>query len=228
MEYRLVRSSRKTLSMQITQQGELVVRAPNRCPKDYIDRFVASKEAWIRENMKKVLGQKNQRNQFRPLDRETLNFCGTSLQVVPTKDLRVTLDWEKRRILLPDVSVEELLPALAKVYKQAGKPYLEARLQYWSGVTGISYSQMKLNSALRRWGSCSQEGNINLSWFLLFAPEEAIDYVLVHELCHRRHFNHSKAFWALVEQFMPDYQDRKKLLLQVQEQLVSEGWSVKS
>lgn len=228
MEYRLVRSNRKTLYMQLTQQGELVVRAPNRCPKSYIDQFVLSKENWIQENQKKIQAEIAARQQFRPAHMGTMSFCGIELRVLPCKENRVSLNLETGELLLPDLPVEVLRPGLAKVYKQAGSPYLEQRLNHWSEIMGISYRQLKLNSALRRWGSCSREGNINITWFLLFAPERAIDYVLVHELAHRRQFNHSKAFWALVEQYMPDYRQQKEVLLSVQRRLVKEGWSVKS
>lgn len=228
MEYQLIRSDRKTLYLKLTQGGELVVRAPNRCPKSYIDQFVLSKETWIRENQKKIQAEIAARQQFRPAYMGTMAFCGIELKVVPTREKRVSLDLTRGQIFLPDLSVEELRPGLAKVYKQAGRPYLEQRLQYWAEIMGISYGQLKLNSALRRWGSCTQDGNINITWFLMFAPERAIDYVLVHELAHRRQFNHSKAFWAIVRQYMPDYQQQKKELLAVQQNLVKEGWSVKS
>lgn len=228
MEYELVRSDRKTLYLKITQEGRLVVRAPKRCPRHYIDEFVHSKETWIQENRRKVLMEKAQREQFRPAHMGTMDFCGIELRVIPTAEHRVTMNLESREIFLPDLPVAELRPALATVYKRAGKPYLEERLQYWAGVMGISYGQLKLNSALRRWGSCTSGGNINLTWFLMFAPKRAIDYVLIHELAHRRQFNHSKAFWAIVRQYMPDYQQQKKELLAVQRNLVKEGWSVKS
>lgn len=228
MEYRLIRSDRKTLYLKLTQEGELVVRAPNRCPRAYIDQFVLSKETWIRENQKKIQAEIVARQQFRPAHMGTMSFCGIELRVVPNQDARVLLELEKREIHLPDLSVKELKAPLASVYKKAGKPYLEQRLNHWAEIMGISYGQLKLNSALRRWGSCSREGNINITWFLLFAPERAIDYVLVHELAHRRQFNHSKAFWALVEQYMPDYRQQKEVLLLVQQRLVKEGLSVKS
>lgn len=228
MEYELVRSDRKTLYLKINQDGSLVVRAPRRCPRHYIDEFVRSKQDWIRENQSRVLMERAQRQQFRPAHMGKMSFCGIELKVVPFPGSTVTLNLERREILLPDRSVEELRPALASVYKKAGKPYLEARLKYWGQIMGISYGTLRLNSALRRWGSCSKEGNINLTWFLMFAPERAIDYVLVHELAHRRQFNHSKAFWAIVQAYMPDYEQQKKALSAVQQNLVKEGWSVKS
>lgn len=225
--YRLIRSKRKTLYMQITPEGDLLVRAPQRCSKAYIDDFVASKEDWIRKNRAKVLELKQQQEAFRPIEMDTMSFCGIELKVVPGEGSTVRLDLQKREIQFPDVPVSDLKPAIGKVYRKAGMPYLKERLDYWSGVMGISYGQLKFSSALRRWGSCSAEGNINITWYLLFAPPRAIDYVLVHELAHRVEFNHSKAFWAVVEKYMPDYEQQKKVLLSVQKLLLSQGWSAK-
>ncbi len=225
--YRLIRSKRKTLYLQITPEGEVLVRAPQRCGKQYIDDFVASKEDWIIQNRAKVLDVKQQQAQFRPVEMDTMAFCGIELKVVPGQGNAVRLDLDHGEISFPDVPVDELKPAIARIYRKAGMPYLKQRLDYWSGVMGISYRQLKFSSALRRWGSCSAEGNINITWYLLFAPPRAIDYVLVHELAHRVEFNHSKAFWAIVAKYMPDYEQQKKVLLSVQKQLLSQGWSAK-
>ena len=91
----------------------------------------------------------------------------------------------------------------------------------------IPYGTMKIGSATKRWGSCSREGNINLSWLNFFAPVEVVDYLLVHELSHRVHFDHSPAFWAHVAHYLPDYKDRKKLLNGVYKELLAQGWAVK-
>lgn len=228
MEYRLIRSDRKTLYLTITQQGEVVVRAPRRCPQTYIDRFLASKESWIMEKRSEILREKDCRAQFRPAHMGTMAFCGIELRVRPAPENVVSLDLNHREISIPDLSVPEVRPAVAKLYKQAGMPYLKNRLDYWAKVMGISYGKLKFNSALRRWGSCSAEGNINITWYLLFAPERAIDYVLIHELAHRREFNHSKRFWEIVGAYMPDYPEQKKALVTLQKQLIRQGWSVKS
>ena len=228
IEYRLIRSKRKTLYLQITLEGEVLVRAPMRCSRKYIDEFVSSKADWIEKSRAKVLAVRQQQKEFRPAQMDALPFCGIELKVVPGEGNTVRLDLDKKEIHFPDVAVSDLKPAIAKIYRKAGMPWLKQRLDYWSGVMGIPYRQLKFSSALRRWGSCSAEGNINITWYLLFAPTRAIDYVLVHELAHRVQFNHSKAFWAVVAKYMPDYEVQKKVLLEVQKQLLSQGWSAKS
>jgi predicted metal-dependent hydrolase len=79
---------------------------------------------------------------------------------------------------------------------------------------GIKYGRITITSARTRFGSCSSEGNISYSYRLMLYPEEAIDYVVVHELAHRREMNHSPRFYAIVERILPDYKERRKLLKQ--------------
>lgn len=227
MEYRIIRSKRKTLSLQITQQGEVVVRAPMRCSKAYIDVFVSSKEDWIRKHLDTMQGYIASQEAFRPQDLEYMGFCGEKLKVIPVEGNTVRLDLKKMEIHLPDMSVEELLPAVEQVYKKAGLPWLKQRLDHWAGIMNISYGEVKFSSALKRWGSCSSAGNIRITWMLLFAPLSAIDYILVHELAHRRVFDHSPAFWAVVEQYVPDHKQRKQLLKDLSVELYSQGWSKK-
>lgn len=227
MEYRLVRSKRKTLSLQISPEGELVVHAPKNCPKSYIDQFVTSKEGWIKAHQAKVQSALAERQRFRLREGDDLPFFGKSLTVHLAEEDRVRLDLEEGIITLPPLPVERLSGAVGTVYKKAGQPLLRQRLDHWAEKMGISYGKLTMSSAVRRWGSCSSDGNIHISWYLLMAPMDAIDYVLVHELSHRREFNHSPAFWAIVAQYIPDYKERKAALRQVQESLFSQGWTKK-
>ncbi len=227
MEYLLVRSRRKTISVQITNQGQVLVRAPLGCSKSTVDRFVASKSRWIEKHLAATRVYLAAQKEFRPITMETLSFCGRKLRVVPADGNQVQMDLKTDAISFPDVSVEELLPAVGKLYKKAGLPWLEARMDHWAGVMGVSYNRVRFSSALKRWGSCSRDGNIYITWMLLFAPERAIDYVLVHELAHRRFFDHSPAFWDVVRQYMPDYEVQKHVLKNLSETLYAQGWSRK-
>ena len=92
------------------------------------------------------------------------------------------------------------------------KEYLPARVAYWSAVMGLTPTGIKITSARTRFGSCSGKNSISFSWRLMLYPPEAIDYVVVHELAHIRHHDHSPAFYALIERYMPDWRKRMKLL----------------
>ena len=162
--YRLIRSSRKTLSIQITPAGEVLLRCPNRMPKREAEAFLESKRQWVEKHL------------------------SSQKPVVPlTAD---ELDW------LVDAAKEDL-------------PQRVSRLAVQLDVT---YGPITIRSQHTRWGSCSADGNLSFNCLLMFAPESVQDYVVVHELCHRKHMNHSPAFWAEVEKVLPDYRLQKAWL----------------
>ena len=97
-------------------------------------------------------------------------------------------------------------------YKMHAKEYFKRKTEYYANIMGIKYSRITITSAKKRFGSCSSEGNISYSYMLYLYPERAREYVIVHELAHRVHMNHSREFYALIEKFMPDYKARRKLL----------------
>lgn len=86
------------------------------------------------------------------------------------------------------------------------------RVSYYAERMGVSYGRITIREQKTRWGSCSSQGNLNFNWKLVLMPEEVLDYVVVHELAHRKEMNHSKAFWSQVEEILPDYRQRRKLL----------------
>lgn len=114
---------------------------------------------------------------------------------------------QSRRAAHPEPTDEERKALIARA-----KEYLPMRVDYWSGIMGLTPTGLKITSARTRFGSCSGKNSICFSWRLMLYPPEAIDYVVVHELAHIRHHDHSPAFYALVERYMSDWRDRMKLL----------------
>lgn len=92
------------------------------------------------------------------------------------------------------------------------KDYVTRRVAYYAPRMGVTYGRITIRKQKTRWGSCSNEGNLSFNCLLALTPPEIVDYVVVHELCHRMEMNHSPRFWALVKQVMPDYERRKKWL----------------
>lgn len=103
---------------------------------------------------------------------------------------------------------EAQLKALTKQAKQV----IPSRVAYYAEKMGVGYSRIAIRHQHTRWGSCTSRGNLNFNCLLLCAPPEVLDYVVVHELCHRKHLNHSKEFWAAVAEVLPDYASSKKWL----------------
>lgn len=95
---------------------------------------------------------------------------------------------------------------------QQALEYIPKRVEYFSKIIGVTYGRITIRNQKTRWGSCSSKGNLNFNCLLMLTPSEVIDYVVVHELCHRKQMNHSKKFWAEVEKILPDYKESIKWL----------------
>ena len=95
------------------------------------------------------------------------------------------------------------------------------RVEYFAKVIGVTYGKITVRNQKTRWGSCSSKGNLNFNCLLMLAPPEVLDYVVVHELCHRKQMNHSKAFWSEVEKVFPDYKEARKWLKEDGSQMIT-------
>ncbi len=110
-----------------------------------------------------------------------------------------------RRTQIVETNQKEVLVSVAK-------RYIPERVTYWADIIGVTYGRISIRQQKTRWGSCSGEGNLNFNCLMMQMPKEIIDYVIVHELCHRKQMNHSKLFWAEVGNILPDYKERRKVL----------------
>lgn len=103
-------------------------------------------------------------------------------------------------------------PKLEAAYRRKARERIGQRTAYFAALMGVTYGRISIRSAKTRWGSCSSEGNLNFHWKLVLMPPEVLDYVVVHELAHRKEMNHSRKFWAEVKNVLPDYEKRRKWL----------------
>ena len=103
---------------------------------------------------------------------------------------------------------EEEIKALGEQALTVIPPKVEALAQ----VLAVSYGRITIRKQRTRWGSCSSKGNLNFNCLLMLCPDDVVEYVIIHELCHRKHMNHSQEFWAMVERYCPDYKKRKAWL----------------
>lgn len=124
------------------------------------------------------------------------------------------LEMEARQRAVQEKGVPDYVkyPALENKYRRAAKEKLGQRTAYFARLMGVSYGKVTVRAAKTRWGSCSGAGNLNFHWKLVLMPPEVLDYVVVHELAHRKEMNHSPAFWAEVERILPDYKARRRWL----------------
>ena len=118
---------------------------------------------------------------------------------------------EKQKIARERVRPEPSESEVAAL-KQKAAEILMAKTEYYAALMGVTYAHIGITSAKGRFGSCSKKGRINYSWRLMLYPEKSWDYVVVHELSHLLHFDHSPLFWQTVKKYLPDYKERQKLL----------------
>lgn len=118
----------------------------------------------------------------------------------------------KERVEGRSFSLKEASPEEEKILRKRAKEIIPLKVQYFSELIGISPTRITITGARTRFGSCSGKNSISFSFYLMRFPEEAIDYVVVHELCHILHHNHSKEFYKEIEKILPDYKEREKLL----------------
>lgn len=168
--YKLIRSDRRTLAMELSPEGELLLRAPRRMPVREIERFIESHEIWIRKHRERI----RQRTAFAEAHFAT----------------------------------EEQIENLIRLAKEI----LPEKTDRWAEIMGVTPMGVRITRAQKRFGSCSAENRIAYSYRLMAYPEEVIDYVVVHELAHIRHKNHSSDFYAFVARFLPDYKRRESIL----------------
>lgn len=109
---------------------------------------------------------------------------------------------------------EQLSSEEVKRLKKEARIRLTELTEYWAGRMGISYGRISIRGQKTRWGSCSSKGNLNYNYLLMLCPDDVIEYVVIHELCHRIYMNHSKRFWEKIEEFCPNYRQARKWLKQ--------------
>jgi len=209
-EYRIIRSQRRrTAAIQI--KGDAVeVRVPHWVEEAWIEGFVRERRDWVASRLASVRAQR-ELHRIDVVQGAAIPFRGRSLRLEwqrgevtrlePEGDrLRLTLSRRVRRC--EHRVAEETLRSW--LLQQAGE-VLPARLQALAARTGLAPSGVSVRSFRRRWGSCDNRGGIALNWRLILADPRVADYVLIHELCHLRHFDHSPAFWRLVQRHCPDH-----------------------
>ncbi len=168
---KIIKSKRKTISIEITTDAEVIVRAPKRMSDKAIRAFVEEKRSFIDKNIDKMQARKE-------------SLAGIHH--------------------ITDEEYEELLLNAKRVIPE--------RVKYYAPLVGVEYGRITIRNQRTRWGSCSAKGNLNFNVALMRTPIEVLDYVVVHELCHRLEMNHSSRFWENVERVIPEYKTYKKWL----------------
>jgi predicted metal-dependent hydrolase len=199
---KIVRSKRKTISLLVTAEGELIVRAPHKLSEASIHAFVEQKAGWV-ENKQAMM--ETRRLLHRPPlfeEGEMILYLGHYYRLTRSHrhgDVTAADD-----CLYIPMHTTDLKQAVLAWYRQEAARLFPRRAELYSHSMGVGPTSLRISEAARRWGSCSSKGAVNLSWKLIMCPLPVIDYVVVHELAHLKHHDHSSHFWALVKKTTPD------------------------
>lgn len=201
--------------LRMSEDGTLVVTLPRFAAFRHAEELIESSRPNIRTWQAKHTKRTRILNDGdRVGQSHTIRFTpvpGTSTSVA-THGLTITVKYPETLFHTDSKVQKALKPHLNKALQKEARAYLPRRLKYLAEEHGFSYARVRFGTQKGRWGSCSSKGTISLNVGLMLLDTELIDYVLIHELCHTRHMNHSKEFWGLVESCMPDYKARRKVI----------------
>lgn len=211
--YTLRKSRRaKYLQLKVCPEAGLEVVVPHRIGHYDIDNLLSTYRHWIEKRLK-IFHSRASQNTSLPtkiqllMSDEVWQVHRVSAMGAPKLLVRP----DNTLIIMGDLSdLENAQIVLKKWLRLKAKSLLEPLMEKLSAETGLCYQKITLREQKSRWGSCSSDGSIALNCKLIFLPLHLVRYILIHELCHTRHFNHSKRFWHLVSQFDPHFAQHRR------------------
>ena len=199
VDYELIKSNRKSIEIKLKSNGQVVIKGPKHMKQDQCEKILEQKWGWILENLQKFNDRQNQEKFRRYEDEEIFNILGEKITI---KLLRQSLNTSKLKKLsgewilsVPeDWDREKIIEALMPQFKLDLKKYLETRIHHYEPMFSKKVKSLTIRNQSTKWGSCSSKQGLNFNYRLIFAPLEIIDYLLVHEMSHLEHMNHSKSY----------------------------------
>ncbi|MCH2535473.1 MAG: M48 family metallopeptidase [Bdellovibrionales bacterium] len=209
------RPYQRSIKLTVKYTGEILMTCSKTTSNSKLLEFLLESESWIEKIQKKYEIEKQKRPLKKVAHGESFYFLGRprvlNLKIHKSNAYEVTED-ELRLYLKQTQAEPQILEHLKKLYKKQGKALLIKKVNHWSQVMGLYPTKLSFRAQKTRWGSCSSLGHVSLNWKLILAPEFVIDYVVIHELAHLKHQNHSKRFWNLVSQYTDRTADSKNWL----------------
>lgn len=219
LQYQLLRSKRKTISISFDQNINLIVKAPMWVRRKDIEAFLTEKEEWITATEKRLKTAKQEEllTRLQLENGDVIKYLGEklSLTVIREERTRSKIKRFENRLLfwVPyDADYEYRQKQLEKWYRKEAFSVISRKAAEYADMLGVSFEGIYIKDQKSRWGSCSGMKNLNFNWRIIMAPEEVCDYVIIHELCHLQFMDHSVCFWKLVSEICPEYQQRKAWL----------------
>lgn len=206
----IIRSKRKSITLQVTSEGTLILKVPLHVSKKYIDSFIVEKKAWIKQKTQELYSR-NATSEKKYIKGEEFLYIGKRyiLDIGQYKALTI----EENYLHFPNFLQFRIQKEIASWYVQQAKEIITKRVQFYASQMRAEYALITFSDTKSRWGSCSHDNKLQFNWRLIMAPLAVIDYVVVHELSHTFEKNHTWMFWSKVRFVLPAYKQRRKWLL---------------
>lgn len=207
---KIIRSSRKTIEIQIKNRKLVVIRVPKEATQNQIDEVLKRKEPWIEKHLKGFKETELKAHKIDFKEGAIWHIVGEAYSLnyhIEEQLDRYTLNLQNNTINIQMPRYEERIikKLLQELISRILLRYVYSRVDVLSEPLGVEVNQVKIKKQKTLWGSCSTKKNINMNMMIAFAPLPVIDYLLVHELCHLKEMNHSNNYWALVASIIPDH-----------------------
>lgn len=203
----------RNIVLRVDERG-LRVTAPLRSSDAEVEKFVTAKQTWIAKHLGFYKNLPLLKSSFQTGD--FLPYLGENCSVVLTQHSAKRPKIEKiANTFFISFNFDAVPKKFVKQwYLQQAEAVIGERVEIWKEKFGVNVNGVSIRNQRSRWGSCSTRGNLNFNWKLVMAPLEVVDYLVIHELTHLRHMNHSDKFWQTVEMHCPDYVEKEKWLKQ--------------
>ena len=218
LEYRLLRSKRRSIGFLIDEDG-LRITAPKWVTIAEIENAIRDKQRWIftKLNERRERSARRLQPHMQWCDGATLPYLGNdiTLRIVAAQASGIAYDAQTQELavsLPPEAGEQQLKDRVQGWLQMEAKRIFAERLPVYAEKLGVTYRSFALSSATTQWGSCTAEGKIRLNWRLIHFAMPMIDYVIAHELSHLREMNHSPRFWATVQSIFPEFEMAKRAL----------------
>lgn len=208
---KIIRSKRKTISLQVSDEATLIVRAPFKVSEEIINRVILKHSNWIEKKKKEMQLRDIKFSKKEFVNGEGFLYLGNYYRLRLVENQEISLNFKNGFYLSKEylANAEEIF---IDWYKGRAYEKISERVKLYAQKRGFKYNKINITNAQKRWGSCSCRNNLNFSWRLVMAPLPVIDYVIVHELVHLDEKNHSKTFWNKVKMLITDYKKHQEWL----------------
>jgi predicted metal-dependent hydrolase len=205
IEYR-ISPRRKSIGIQVTVEGKVVVSAPRGTSKANLTRALEKHRAWVEAKVAE------RQAAWDRLKEGEAYFLGEPYRLTVVRGGTGAVSRNRGDIRVPLDGGADLWPQLAAWYREQASAFIAGRVRYFGGQMGLKPGPVELKAWKRRWGECHPDGRLKFNWRLIMLPPEVIDYVVVHELAHLKVPGHNPRFWVQVAAVLPDYAARRRWL----------------